>query len=276
MTLEEMAQRQQSTRSSENSTQEKSTDILTKLNEENKHLSEQNKQTAARVTELTEKNASLITKIENLKKTIDQKEDTIRAMNAKLMFPSRPKVEYRVEKELFKRCIRCDIDDVKSKLRAAKDNMQFVTVFTVVFMLLAAIKNNYIRRDICALAVSFSNLVCKCAAKLDLAFTKAAEIADKIENQTAAQICGGLIYIVLLILFLAVFIGVLWLLSYALVYMVKEYWKSIHSGIAVFIAAIMIIAFDTPLVTECEVSTILIYFIFTAIMIGLYELLERA
>ena len=72
-----------------------------------------------------------------------------------------------------------------------------------------------------------------------------------------------------------VFIGVLWLLSYAIVYIFKEYWKSTHSGIAVFAAAIMIIVVDTPLVTECEVSTIPIYFIFTAILIGLYEILDR-
>ena len=72
-----------------------------------------------------------------------------------------------------------------------------------------------------------------------------------------------------------VFIGVLWLLSYAVVYIFKEYWKSIHSGIAVFVATVIIIAVDTPLVTGCEVSTILIYFIFTAIMIGLYEILNR-
>ncbi|MBQ7265818.1 MAG: hypothetical protein IJS61_06940 [Firmicutes bacterium] len=197
-------------------------------------------------------------------------------MNAKLMFPSRPKVEYRVEKELFKRCIRCDVDDIKRELIIIKESRLYIIIFAAVFMLLAAVKNNYIRRDICSFAVAFSNIVCKCAAKLDLAFAKAAGIAGKIENQTAAQICGGLIYFVLLILFLAVFIGILWLLSYTLVYMFKEYWKSIHSGIAVFTAAIMIIVVDTPLVTECEVSTILIYFCFMAIMIGLYEILNRA
>ncbi len=90
------------------------------------------------------------------------------------------------------------------------------------------------------------------------------------------QVCDILIYFMLLILFLVVFIGVLWLLSYAIVYIFKEYWKSIHSGIAVFAAAIMIIVVDTPLVTECEVSTMLIYFCFMAIMIGLYEILNRA
>ena len=193
--------------------------------------------------------------------TIDQKDNTIRAMNAKLMFPSRPKVEYRVEKELYKRCIRCNIEDVKRELSAAKENRLYLLIFTAVFMLLAAIKNNYIRRDICSLAAAFSNSVCKCAAKLDLVFTKAAGIADKIENQTAAQVCNILIYFVLLILFLVVFIGVLWLLSYAIVYIFKEYWKSIHSGIAVFVATVIIIVVDTPIVTECKVSTIFIYFI---------------
>ena len=264
MTLEEMAQRRQSTESSENSTSEKQTDVLTKLNEENRKLSEQNKTLAAKITTLTKKNTSLT-------KTIDQQEETIRAMNVKLLFPPKPKVEYR--ERLYQKCKDCDVREVKKELEETELFAVKNFIFTALFMLLAALKNTFIRRDICTLAVSFSRIVCKCGGKIHLVLTKAAHTANSITDPTAAKIVGGLIYILWAIIIAAIIIAVLWLLSYTLVHLVNKYWKDIYSELCIISAAVVILFFDAPIFSEC-INTILIFFVLTGILTVIYEILR--
>lgn len=192
-------------------------------------------------------------------------------MNAKLMYPPKPKVEYR--ERLYQKCKDCDVREVKKELEETEFFAVKNFVFTALFMLLAALKNAFIRRDVCVLAVSFSRIVCKCGGKIHLALTKAASASDKINDPTAARVLGCLIYILLTIITAIFVIGVFWLLSYTLVYLFKKYWKGVYSELCIISAAIVILLFDKPLFSECG-NTILIFFIFTGIMIALYEFLR--
>ena len=192
-------------------------------------------------------------------------------MNAKLIFPPKPKVEYR--ERLYQKCKDCDVREVKKELEETEFFAVKNFIFTALFMLLAALKNAFIRRDICTLAVSFSRIVCKCGGKIHLALTKAAHTANSITDPTAAKIVGILIYILWAIIIAAIIIAVLWLLSYTLVHLVNKYWKGVYSELCIISAAVVILLFDKPLFSEC-INTILIFFILTGIMIALYEFLK--
>ena len=174
---------------------------------------------------------------------------------------------------LYQKCKDCDVREVKKELEETEFFAVKIFIFTALFTLLAALKNAFIRRDICTLAVSFSRIVCKCSGKIHLALIKAARAADKINDPTVAKILGCLIYIVLAIIIAVITIGVLWLLSYTLVHLVNKYWKDIYSELCIISAAVVILFFDAPIFSEC-INTILIFFILTGIIIALYEFLR--
>ena len=192
-------------------------------------------------------------------------------MNAKLMYPPKPKVEYR--ERLYQKCRDCDVREVKKELEETELFAVKIFIFTALFTLLAALKNAFIRRDICVLAVSFSRIVCKCDGKIHLALTKAASISDKINDPTAARVLGCLIYILLTIITAIFVIGVFWLLSYTLVYLFKKYWKGVYSELCIISAAVVILFFDKPILSECG-NTILIFLILAGIMAVIFEILR--
>ena len=268
MTLEEMARERRSTKSSENSTQEKSTDILTKLNEENKHLSEQNKTLMEKNSELTAKNTTLTKKNTSLTKTIDQQEETIRAMNAKLMFPPTPKKEYITRRVMYERCEKCEIGSIRESLSKIKRYFTELSVYTLFFMMITAVKNGKIRGDIVSMAESLKNFCAAHKTPPDMTFAQIFGFDKSTTDPQKAKICGIVLAALIIVIAAALILVVGFLAAYSITYLLDEYWDIWHTRLTVGNAALVIILSDLPKL-QMGINAFLLYIM---LMIGTFVL----
>ena len=241
MTLEEMAQRQQSTKSSENSEVERLTNLLTRLNAENKR----NKEKVAAAEKSEQTILSLNNKIQTLTRRKNDLEEELTATKDKLQTAlTEQKVVYKERTSL--ECYFCKKDGYLTDIRKLEkanyqlnnkysalnerysetsDSLDITRAFIGILFLLAITTSFIILNDICRCLLYFYYALHYIGKAVVWVCGLFYELAQYIPDETAAVVVGWVLFCVMIIL-----CAVLLFFLLALIYewfeeTAKKYWS---------------------------------------------------
>ena len=282
MTLEEMAQRQPSTRSSENSEVERLTNLLTRLNEENKR----NKEKVAAAEQSEQTILSLNRKIQTLTKRKNALEEELTATKDKLQTAlTEQKVVYK-ERTSFE-CFLCKKDGYLTEIRklekanyqlnnsysAASDSLYNARAFIIILFLSAIATSIIVLNDICRCLLYFyyalhyigKAVVWFCGLFYDL--------AQYIQDETAAVIVGWVLFCAMIIICAVLLFFLLAFLYAWLEETAKKYWSWKETAFVSIAAALPI--FKPHWFAMVELNTV-VAFVIIYLIIVVIRLIAKA
>lgn len=237
---------------------ENTSDLLMRLNEENKRYPELNRQLTQQNEELTKQLKTNSREKTQLKEELLKKENEVTTLkDENIRLEHRPKQkEYITRYKTHIVCERCNIDEVKSELKREKKIKLYIILYAVLFSVAAAFKNHAVRADIFSFAKNFSFIVCRCRDFIRGIVTTAANVAHKINHEKIAAVLffllKGLMWLVVIILFYTL----LWLAAYGIVNLLKKYWDNVYTAFSVGYAALLILFWDIP---DFSVNCLIVY-----------------
>ena len=253
------------TLSQQNTEIDRLTELVTKLNEENRSNYEKLKQTE-----------QLMKEREILREEIRSKEKVIIGLKDKinLMKNSPPKIKYITETEYRNKCRTCDVEDVKEELKESETEEYIMLAYIAFVSLVSLLKNKVLRNDVFIALKTAIRYFTKISEYLFGHISKV--FAINIVNPTVSAV---LHWIIIVLFFLAVSIVSVFLV-YSTFRRVKYYfirkWDLRQTLTSILLATFIIHFSDVlNLKSLININLLITYIALVALFTGIRVLLER-